>query len=299
MKLITYTHNGSSRIGVLKDNGIVDLNATDPSLPSDMLGLLRSGDTALAKAKAAMESGSASLSLSDVTLESPVPNPSKILAIGLNFEDHFMEIPEAFRKEKGLTMPEIPVIFNKQVTSVTGPYDNIELPPESPELDYEAELAVVIGKECRRVSEADAYKVIAGYTVLNDVTVRDWQIGSPTMMMGKSWDTHCPMGPSLITADEIDDPMDLNVRLTVDGEEHQNFNTGCMHFSIAQQIAHLSTAFTLMPGDIIATGTSAGVAIFREGRPWLKAGQLVRVEIDGIGHIENEVVAGSADSYIR
>lgn len=300
MKLITYTHNGNTRLGALvNDNGIVDLNAADPTLPSNMMEFLRGGDIAISKAQEAALTGIASLDLEDVRLESPVPNPSKILAAGVNYEDHFLEVPEHIRKEHRLSMPTVPVIFNKQVTSVNGPYDNVVSPPESHQMDYEGELAVVIGKECRRVSEADAMKVIVGYMVLNDITIRDWQIASPTMTMGKSWETHCPMGPALVTADEIEDPQNLTVRLSVDGKELQNFNTGAMHFNIAQQIAYLSTAFTLLPGDIIATGTSAGVAMFREGQPFLKPGQRARVEIDGLGFIENEIVAGSGESYIR
>lgn len=299
MKLITYSYNGDTRIGALTADGIIDLKATDPSLPADMLGLLRGGDAAMAKAKAAVEAGTASLSLADVSLESPVPNPSKILAAGINYKAHFLEVPEHIRAEHKLKMPTVPVIFNKQVTSVNAPYGDVALPPESSQMDYEAELGVVIGKECRRVSEADAYKVIAGYTILNDVTIRDWQVASPTMMMGKSWDTHCPVGPVMVTADEIEDPMNLDVRLSVDGNEYQNFNTGTMHFNIAQQIAHLSTAFTLLPGDILATGTSEGVAVFRKGQPWLKEGQKVKVEIDGIGYIENTIVADKGESYIR
>ncbi|ASK89706.1 fumarylacetoacetate hydrolase family protein [Sphingorhabdus sp. SMR4y] len=172
MKLVTFTHGGTTRIGALTDGGIVDLNATDPSLPADMLALLRSGDAAMATAKAAAQSGSATLSLDDVTLESPIPNPSKILAIGINYEDHLMEVPEHIRKERNLTMPTVPVVFNKQVTSMNAPYGDIVLPPESLQMDYEAELAVIIGKTCRRVSEADALSVIAGYTILNDVTIR-------------------------------------------------------------------------------------------------------------------------------
>lgn len=299
MKLITYIHNNVTRIGALTDDGIIDLNATDSSLPSDMISLLEGGDAMMAKAKAVANSGKASLTLNDVQLKSPITNPAKILAAGLNYEDHLMEVPEHIRIERKLTMPPVPLIFNKQSTSVNGPYDKVALPPESEQMDYEAELAVVIGKECRRVSEEDAYKVIAGYTILNDVTIRDWQIASPTMTMGKSWDTHCPMGPALVTADEIADPHKLNVRLTVDGDERQNYNTSSMYFDIPKQIAHLSTAFTLRPGDIIATGTSAGVAMFAEGHPWLKEGQVVRVDIDGLGYIENTIEADKSGSYIR
>lgn len=299
MRLVTYTDSGSTRIGALEADGIVDLNAVDGSLPTNMVDLLRGGEDLLARAKAASQSADVTVSLSDVKLESPIQNPPKILAIGLNYLDHYYEIPEQVRREKGIEVPKVPVVFNKQSLSANGPYDPVMLPCESKTLDYEAELAVVIGKTCRRVPAEDAFSVIAGYTILNDLTVREWQMASPTMTMGKSWDTHCPMGPALVTVDEISDPENLKVTTTVDGEERQNFNTGDMIFKIADQIAHLSTAFTLQPGDVIATGTSAGVALFRPGHPWLQEGQTVRVAIEGIGHIENRVEADPGISFIR
>lgn len=289
MKLITFTKQGNTRTGLLHDDGIIDLHATDKSIPNEMVALLEAGDDVLAKVKAAATSNNVSLSLSEVKLESPVLRPSKILAVGLNYLDHFYEVPEKIRQAGGMKIPKVPIIFNKQSTSINAPYDPILLPDESVELDYEAELGVVIGKRCRRVSKGDAMGVVAGFTVLNDVTIRDWQRASPTMTMGKSWDTHCPMGPVLVTREELVDPYQCRVTLTVDGEERQNFMPEDMIFDIESQIAHLSTAFTLLPGDVIATGTSAGVAIFRKGQPWLTEGQVVRVEIDGIGYIENTV----------
>jgi 2-keto-4-pentenoate hydratase/2-oxohepta-3-ene-1,7-dioic acid hydratase in catechol pathway len=299
MKLITFTQNGQTRIGALKGDAIVDLNATDNNLPTDMLSLLRGGDLALAQAQAAADKGEASIALSDVKLESPVLNPEKILAVGLNYLDHFYEIPEFIREARGMTPPETPVIFNKQTTSANGPFDPILLPPESNQMDYEAELAVVIGKTCRRVSKEQAFDAIVGYTILNDVTIRDWQIATPTMTMGKSWDSHCPMGPALFTKDEIAEPENLNVKMLVNGQERQNFNTKDMIFGIADQIAHLSTAFTLKPGDVIATGTSDGVAMFAESQPWLVEGDVVRVEIEGVGHIENKVEKDTVTSFIK
>lgn len=290
MKLVTFVKNGESRIGTIAGDEIIDLNQIDSSLPTSMIDLLAGGEALMSKAKAAATSETATHILNEVQLASPVPNPSKILAVGLNYIKHIMEIPEETRKARGFTIPKSPVIFNKQNTSANGPYDPIHLPLESHELDYEAELGVVIGTTCRRVSPEDAYQVIAGYTIVNDVTIRDWQRAAPTMTMGKSWDTHCPMGPCLVTNDEIADPHDLNIRLTVDGEERQNYNTREMHFKIDTLIAYLSTAFTLRPGDVIATGTSAGVAVFMEDQPWLEAGQSVRVEVEQIGHIENLVV---------
>lgn len=299
MKLITYTHNGTTRTGAIKGDGVVDLNATDTAIPDEMVALLQGGDAILDQARTALDRAQTSVALADVKLESPVLQPPKILAVGLNYMAHFLEIPEAIREARGMTPPEVPVIFNKQSTAANGPYDPIYLPGESPQLDYEAELAVIIGRRCRRVSKEQAFEVIAGYTILNDVTIRDWQIRTPTMTMGKSWDSHCPMGPAIVTPDELTDPENLNVKLLVDGEERQSFNTRDMIFGIAAQIEHLSTAFTLLPGDVIATGTSAGVALFREGQPWLTEGQRVRVEVEGLGFIENTVVSDPDTSFIE
>ncbi|MEM7019759.1 MAG: fumarylacetoacetate hydrolase family protein [Pseudomonadota bacterium] len=292
MRLVTFNQNGENRIGAIRDEQIVDLNATDASLPTDMLALIQGGDEMLQRANSAAKSGSDAFELASATLRSPLLLPPRILAIGMNYMDHFYEIPEAVRTRMGMTGPSpTPIMFNKQNTSITGPYDPVYLPPESPELDYEAELALIIGKACRRVPAADAFSVIMGYSVLNDVSVRDWQRAAPTMTMGKSWDSHCPLGPAIVTADEVAEPENLAVRTLVDGEERQSFNTGEMIHKIATQIEYLSTAFTLLPGDVIATGTSAGVALFREGQPWLREGQSVRVEIEGLGFLENKVIA--------
>lgn len=299
MRLITYTVDGESRTGALRGRQVVDLNREDAAIPTTMVALLEGGAATLARAAAAAEGGKATSDLADVHLESPVRRPPRILAVGLNYVRHILEIPEEARKKMGLDVPRQPVIFNKQNTSANGPYDPILLPPESRELDYEAELGVVIGKTCRRVPEDEAMQVVAGYLILNDVSVRDWQRAAPTMTMGKSWDSHCPMGPALVTPDEVPDPYALEVCLTVDGVERQKFRTGEMHFNIATQIAYLSTAFTLQPGDVIATGTSAGVAAFMPGQPWLTEGQVVRIEIDGLGHIENTVVRDDGEGYIR
>ncbi|MEM1112776.1 MAG: fumarylacetoacetate hydrolase family protein [Pseudomonadota bacterium] len=299
MRLLTFTHNGATRVGALRDDGVIDLNAVNSDIPIDMVSLLQGGDAMMDLVGGAVESAAETLPLDAVKLESPVMNPPKILAVGLNFMAHWNEIPDAIKEARAMKLPEKPFIFNKQSTSATGPYDPIALPAESPELDYEAELGVIIGKTCRRVKKENYLDVIAGYTCLNDVTVREWQRHSPTFTMGKSWDTHCPMGPVMVTRDEIDDPHALNVRLTVDGEEHQNFITGDMIFNIAEQIEYLSTAFTLQPGDVIATGTSAGVILFRPGKPWLTEGQKVRVEVEGIGFIENTVEKDAGESYVR
>ncbi len=299
MKLVTYKQNDQTRSGVLRGEDVIDLNHSDPSIPSDMVSVLEGGDKVLGKVKKVLEVGTATAKLSDVSLEAPVLKPSKILAVALNYYDHLVEIPEKVRNTRFTEFPKNPVIFNKQTTSINGPNGPILLPPESEMLDYEAELAVVIGKRCRRVPEERAFEVIAGYSVFNDVSVRDWQRSSPTLTMGKSWDTHSPMGPCIVTKDEVRNPENLNIHLTVDGETRQKFNTKDMLFKITKQISYLSTAFTLLPGDIIATGTSAGVANWMPGQPFLKAGQVCRIEIDKIGVIENKIVLDKQKCFIE
>jgi len=217
-----------------------------------------------------------------VRLEAPIPDPQKYLAIGMNYQDHAEEAARA-----GIPVPKDQLWFNKQVTCVTGPYDPIYKPRVSDRMDYEAELGVVIGKRCRYVSAADAPGVVAGYFVANDVTARDWQARSPTFTLGKSFDSHGPTGPWITTADEVPDPHDLRMQLWVNGEPRQDQNTGRMIHDIWQQIHHLSQVMTLMPGDLIATGTCANVGIAL-GK-FLQPGDVVRVEIAGLGHIENTV----------
>ncbi|MEO0465664.1 MAG: fumarylacetoacetate hydrolase family protein [Pseudomonadota bacterium] len=299
MKLVTYTHNGATRIAALRGDDLVDLNAADDGLPTDMVALLEGGDAMMDAAKSAAASGPATAKVADVKLEAPIPSPPRILAVGLNYMAHYNELPAHIREARFPEPPKTPVVFNKQPTTVTGPTDPIFLPPESDELDFEAELAVIIGKTCRRVPVERAHEVIAGYSVLNDVTIRDWQRAAPTMTVGKSFDSHCPMGPALVTRDEVPNAENLDVKLWVDGELRQSFNTNDMIINVAKTINYLSTAFTLLPGDVIATGTSSGVALWAEGQPWLKEGQVCRTEIEGLGAIENTVVKEEAVCIIR
>jgi 2-keto-4-pentenoate hydratase/2-oxohepta-3-ene-1,7-dioic acid hydratase in catechol pathway len=220
--------------------------------------------------------------LSEVRLLAPA-TPRKYLAIALNYTDHIAEM--------GMEAPEVPVFFNKQVTCVVGPGAEIHMPRVSTFLDYEAELAVVIGKRCRHVPAEDAHEVIAGYTAANDVSVRDWQGRAQTMTIGKSFDTHGPLGPWLVTADELGDPNDLAIRCFVNGDLRQDARTSQMVFDCFQQVSHLSEAFTLEPGDVIATGTPAGVGLGRQPvrDNLLHTGDAVRVEIEGIGELVNTV----------
>ena len=288
MKLVTFTHQGSTRIGVARGDAVVDLRAAAPDLPSEMVAFLEAGDAALEAARAA---DAPTIPLADVHLEAPVLRPPKILAIGVNYADHVNEA-----KEGGMKIPEHPVVFNKQSTSAHGPTDPFHLPRASKVLDYEGELGVVIGKRCRHVPKERASEVIAGYTVVNDVTVRDWQLRTPTFTMGKSFDTHCPMGPWIVTPDEFGDPHSHDLKTWVNGELRQSSNTKHLIFDCFTIVEHLSTAFTLEPGDVIPTGTPSGVGIAMKPPKLLVAGDVVRVAIDGIGEIENAVVDEPAET---
>ncbi|MGE3540842.1 MAG: fumarylacetoacetate hydrolase family protein [Candidatus Tectimicrobiota bacterium] len=283
MKLVTFTHGGATRVGVVVGEEVVDVSAHHPNAPRDMLTFLEQGQSAMTLAREASASGQHRLALADVQLEAPIQRPPKILAVGLNYHDHV--------QETGLPMPKVPMIFNKQSTAATGPGAPIHRPKDSDDLDYEGELGIVIGKRCRRVPKDQALAVIAGYTIVNDVSVRDWQLRSATTTMGKSWDTHCPFGPYIVTTDEVTDPHQLALKTWVNGELRQNSNTKHLIFNCFDIIEHLSTAFTLEPGDVIATGTPSGVALGMNPKIWLKPGDVVRIAIDQLGVLENPVIA--------
>ena len=283
MKLIRYTHGACTSIGVVDDGHAVGLAGLLPDAPESLKDVLAGGANLYQRIRTALPNATARVPLSAVRLEAPLPDAQKYLAIGMNYHDHAEEARRA-----GITIPKTQLWFNKQVSCIVGPYDDVQRPRASDQVDYEAELGVVIGKRCRHVSEGDAPGVVGGYFVANDVTARDWQFASPTYTLGKSFDTHGPTGPWIVTSDEVPDPHNLEMRLTVNGELRQKQNTGTMIYNIWQQIAHLSTVMTLMPGDLIATGTCAGVGIAL-GK-FLQPGDVVRVEIDRIGHIENRIV---------
>ncbi len=282
MRLATFGHAGRTRVGVVVGEQIVDLAAAAPELPREMTALLAAGAEARLRAARAAEHPAARIPLDDVHLHAPVLRPPKLLAVGLNYADHVAE--------SGLPAPVHPSIFNKQSTCVTGPYDPVQRPRVSGALDYEGELAFVIGSRCRHVPRERAAEVIAGYTILNDVSVRDWQFHTPTMTMGKSFDSHGPMGPWLVTPDELGDPHALGIRTWVNGELRQDGNTKGLIFDCFDVVAYLSTAFTLEPGDVISTGTPAGVGIAMVPPRLLVAGDVVRIEIERIGQIENPVI---------
>jgi 2-keto-4-pentenoate hydratase/2-oxohepta-3-ene-1,7-dioic acid hydratase in catechol pathway len=282
MKLCRFHHDGEARLGLVKDGRVLDLTASAPHLPAEPAAALEAsgGEGALAEIAAAAGEG---LPLDGVRLLSPA-RPRKYLAIALNYADHIAET--------GLEAPEVPTFFNKQVTCVVGPGAGIHKPKVSDRLDYEGELAIVIGRRCRHVPVERAAEAIAGYTIANDVSVRDWQMRAATMTIGKSFDTHGPLGPWLVTGDEIGDPQQLGIRTFVNDEQRQDGNTRDMVFGCSQQVSHLSEAFTLEPGDVIATGTPAGIGAWIKPFPegLLKVGDVVRIEIDAIGELRNEVV---------
>jgi 2-keto-4-pentenoate hydratase/2-oxohepta-3-ene-1,7-dioic acid hydratase in catechol pathway len=221
--------------------------------------------------------------MSDVHLKAPVPRPQKILAIGLNYADHIAE--------SGQPTPERQIWFSKLPNAVNGPFDPIQLPKASSAVDYEAEFVAIVGRRCRHVSREDAADAIFGYAAGNDVSVRDWQFHTPQWILGKSFDTHAPFEPWIVTADEVADPHALGIRCFVNGERRQNSNTANLVFDVYDQVALLSQAMTLEPGDVIFTGTPGGVGFAAKPPTFLKAGDVVRVEIDRIGAIEARMVA--------
>jgi len=272
------TAGGDPALGVVEGEEVVGLSSTEaPAEPAAALGEL--GPERLA----ALATNAPRLPLAEVRLLVPAA-PRKYLAIALNYRDHI--------EEMGMEAPEVPVFFNKQVTCVVGPGADIHMPKVSTFLDYEAELAVVIGRRCRHVPADRAPEAIAGYTCANDVSVRDWQGKAQTMTIGKSFDTHGPLGPWLVTADELGDPNDLAIRCTVNDEPRQDARTSQMVFDCFEQVSHLSEAFTLEPGDVIATGTPSGVGLGRQPvrDNLLHVGDRVKVEIEGIGELVNTVV---------
>ncbi|HET7486212.1 MAG TPA: fumarylacetoacetate hydrolase family protein [Solirubrobacterales bacterium] len=279
MKVCSFaTSAGMPALGVVEGDEIADLSGAGvPAEPA--AALAEAGLNGLENLAAAAPR----LPLADVRLLAPA-RPRKYLAIALNYSDHIAEM--------GMEAPEVPVFFNKQVTCVVGPEAEVHMPKVSTFLDYEAELAIVIGRRCRHVPVERAHEVIAGYTCANDVSVRDWQGRAQTMTIGKSFDTHGPLGPWLVTPDEVGDPQDLRVRCYVNDDLRQDASTAEMVFDCVQQVSHLSEAFTLEPGDVIATGTPAGVGLGRQPvrDNLLHVGDTVRVEIERVGELVNTVV---------
>lgn len=284
MKLLTFSVEGQARPGVLKGDRVVDLAAAGlPAGPNGgLIEIARGGDAMLDRVRKALNDAKAkSYALSAVKVLPPIRQPSKIVAIGLNYIDHC--------KETNLPVPTVPVPFSKFTSSVCGPYDDIVWPMSvTKEVDYEVELGVVIGKRARDVAEKDALDCVLGYTVVNDVSARDLQfLGARQWDRSKSLDTFCPWGPYIVTRDEIPDPHVLQVRTILNGKEMQNSNTKNLIFNVPKIIACLSQGTTLLPGDLIPTGTPAGVGFRRTPPVFLKDGDEVVCEVEGIGAIRN------------
>ena len=293
MKLVTFLLKedlNTLRIGALKDSGVIDFSFSD--LPNNMIDFISLGNQGLDKANDLIQVENNIHFNDDIILKAPILKPNKILAVGLNYKKHVDEAKDLkdHHSNNVVLQEQYPNIFNKQNSSVNDPYGDVHRPNASDWLDYEGEMGFIIGKESRHVSYDNAKNCIYGYTVVNDFTIRDWQFRGPphTMTMGKSWDTHCPFGPCIVTADEIDDPHKLNLKTYVNDEERQNTNTELMIYDCYTLIEYLSTAFTLTPGDLIPTGTPEGSALSTQD--WLKPGDKVRVEVENIGYIENNII---------
>ena len=293
MKLITFLlkdNPKSKRIGAIKNDTVIDFSSSD--LPKDMINFIKLGSTGLDIANDVIENQNNAHAIDDVILKAPIDKPNKILAVGLNYKKHIDEAKELkdHHSNDVQLQDQFPNIFNKQNSSVNDPFGDVHRPNASDWLDYEGELGFIIGKECRHVSYENAKNCIYGYTVVNDFSIRDWQFRGPphTMTMGKSWDTHCPFGPYIVTSDEIDDPHNLTLKTFVNDEERQNTNTNLMIYDCYTLIEYLTTAFTLEPGDLIPTGTPEGSAVTTQN--WLKPGDKVKVEIEGLGYIENNII---------
>jgi len=296
MRLARYEGtDGVARLGALTDDGVVNLASAAnilglPGAPfTEMASFLSAGESALDQARKLVQTlpQGTLIPTSDIKLRKPVPFPGKIIAVGLNYRDHSME---AGAKQ----VPKTPILFAKFNTSISGPGDPIIIPDGDKQVDYEAELAVVIGRKGKRISAADALHYVAGYMPLNDVSARTWQFADKQWVRGKSCDTFCPIGPYLTTRDDVSDPHSLGIFARVNGETLQSSNTSKMIFRVPDLIEFISESITLEPGDIIATGTPEGVGVFRKPPIFLKPGDIVEIEIERLGVLRNPVVASEA-----
>jgi 2-keto-4-pentenoate hydratase/2-oxohepta-3-ene-1,7-dioic acid hydratase in catechol pathway len=285
MKLVTFSHGSVTHIGKLSGRDgqefVVDLNEANSSLPTTLSAFLEGGE---ALRKLAQQVPAANgYPLSSVKLHAPIPHPGKIICIGLNYSDH--------AAETGQAIPEYPVVFAKYSNTVIAHGESIVLPKVTQQVDYEAELGFVIGKRARYVAEASALDYVAGYLIVNDVSARDYQRRTSQWTMGKTFDTFAPMGPALVTADEVPDPHNLNINLTIGSEELQNSNTRNLIFNIPQLVASLSEVMTLEPGDVVSTGTPPGVGSARKPQRWLRPGETVSITIEKLGTLSNPIVS--------
>ena len=315
MKLVTYRREGATRLGGVVDDGVVDLQRAYRfileqkgeekraalEMPGEMRSLLNGGRIFLARAKETLsmfqplvkrekdagkwQSDGIYFPWSAVSLAPPIPNPGKIICLGKNYKAH--------AEETGGDIPTIPIIFTRFSSTLLGPNDPIPIPRASDKIDYEGELAVVIGKRGRYIREEEAMDFVAGYMILNDVSARDYQQKTSQWTLGKNFDASAPTGPALVMKEEVKDPHNLEIRTIVSGEVLQDSNTSLMIFKIPYLISYLSEVFALEPGDIISTGTPDGVGFVRKPPRFLKPGDQVRVEVSGLGFIENPVIAES------
>jgi 2-keto-4-pentenoate hydratase/2-oxohepta-3-ene-1,7-dioic acid hydratase in catechol pathway len=284
VRLITYQRDGAARLAGVQSGGYVDLNQADPALPASLKELLALGPAGLSRAAAALAAGRP-FDPQGVPLLAPVPDPQKVICVGLNYADH--------ARESGQTPPAEPVIFCKFPTAVTGHGQPIVIPSASGQVDYEAELVVIIGRGGRDIPRAAARNHIAGYCPGHDVSARDWQLRKPggQWLLGKSFDTFAPFGPALVTADEIGQPGSLRIQLRLNGRTMQDSSTSQLIFNVDELVAYVSRVCTLAPGDVIFTGTPPGVGAARKPPVFLQPGDEVEVEIDGLGILRNPVVA--------
>ena len=280
MKLVNFLYKGEKNIGALLDDGVCSFKSISDKYSMSMMEFIEQIDDLSPKVSKFINSNPEVIPLSEIEFLPVIERPGKVLAVGLNYKDH--------AKETGMDLPKVPMIFTKQSTSVLGHQGEIHKPKVSDAVDYEGEMAFVIGKKCRHVSKEDALDVIVGVTICNDVSVRDWQIASPTFTMGKSFDTHCPIGPYIVTMDEISDIHNLKIKTYVNDELRQDSCTDQLIFDCFDLIEHITKAFTLEPGDIIATGTSSGVGVVL-GK-YLVPNDVVRIELENVGTLENRVV---------
>jgi 2-keto-4-pentenoate hydratase/2-oxohepta-3-ene-1,7-dioic acid hydratase in catechol pathway len=292
MRLVTFSERGTQAfgVGVLVNvdgnNLVVDLRRTGGSFPISMRALLQEMDGNFQPLIDAVRAApvEARLQMAAVTLGPVVPDPQKVICIGLNYRDH--------ARETGLPLPEVPTVFAKYSNTLLGDGGAIVIPATTNQVDYEAELAFVIGRRAKEVSEQNALAYVAGYTIFNDVSARDYQLRTSQWTLGKSFDTFGPIGPALVTTDEVPDPHALGIRLRIGDELLQDSDTGQMVFRVAALVAYLSSAMTLEPGDVVATGTPAGVGFTRNPARFLQPGEIVRVEIDSLGTLQNHVRRG-------
>jgi len=279
MKFVTFSAgDGVARAGVLVDGSVVDISSRFRSV----LSVIHGGDEALSAAQSLISD--ARTPLGTVKLLAPLPDPPRIFCVGLNYRDHAVE--------SKMEIPKVPTVFMKLASALIGPGAAIELPSISSQPDYEAEFACVVGKGGSRIARDDWQEYVFGYTILNDVSARDVQLATSQWTLGKSFNTFAPLGPAVVTKDEIADPHALDVKLSIDGEVLQHSNTRELIFKLPDLIAYISSITPLQAGDIISTGTPAGVGLGRNPQRWLKAGETVTIEVSGLGTLVNPVTAG-------